>query len=272
MAFGRVKSVARRFIGRNRRSGPVKFLHGFASFVDSAYSNEGSSLALNGELRVIQSLRQMDFKVAFDVGANQGDWLMAALADWPSCQVHAFEVAQPTFEQLELRVRQSGKASRVTLNDFGLSDSTGVRQMYYFPEHPDLTCDLKRHENYEVVPFDARLVRGDDYCGERHLDAVDFLKIDVEGAEYRVLKGLCSRLHESKIYCVQFEYGAFSTQTRVLLADYYALLSDGYWIGKIYPTYVDFRDYEWTMEDFRFANYCCVSKTRPELREVLAAG
>jgi hypothetical protein len=86
-----------------------------------------------------------------------------------------------------------------------------------------------------------------------------------------VLKGLSSRLREAKIHCLQFEYGAFSTQTRFLLADYYSLLSEQYWIGKIYPTYVEFREYEWTMEDFRFANYCCVSKARPDLRELLTA-
>ena len=72
------------------------------------------------------------------------------------------------------------------------------------------------------------------------------------------------------VQCLQFEYGAFSTQTRFLLGDYYALLSENYWIGKIYPAYVDFRPYDWTMEDFRFANYCGVSKLRPDLRNVLA--
>jgi hypothetical protein len=99
---------------------------------------------------------------------------------------------------------------------------------------------------------------------------VDFLKIDVEGAEFRVIKGFSERLDVQKIHCMQFEYGAFSTQTRFLLGDYYSLLSPSYWMGKIFPTYVDFRDYDYTMEDFRFSNYCCVSKLRPDLLELLA--
>ena len=144
--------------------------------------------------------------------------------------------------------------------------------MYYFPEHPDLTCDLRRHNSYEMVPFDATLRPGDKYCEEHHIAAVDFVKIDVEGAEYRVMKGLSDRLREGKIHCLQFEYGTFSTQTRFLLADYYALLSERYWIGKIYPKYIDFKEYEWTMEDFHFANFCCVSKARSDLRGLLVAG
>jgi FkbM family methyltransferase len=269
--IGRAKSVARGLIARQRRSAAVRLLHGVASFVEAAYSNEGANVALNGEEHLIQSLRPANFKVAFDVGANEGDWLLSALATWQQCHVDAFEVAPPTFERLENRVRESHHSSRATLNRFGLSDVEGSAQMFYFPDHPELTCDLPRHEFHHVLPFDAKLRTGDGYCEDRHIGVIDFVKIDVEGAEHRVLKGLSSRLREAKIHCLQFEYGAFSTQTRFLLADYYSLLSEQYWIGKIYPTYVEFREYEWTMEDFRFANYCCVSKARPDLRELLTA-
>jgi len=271
--IGRAKIFARQWIGRNRRSAPAKLLHEVASFVESAYWNEGSSLTVNGEGDLLRKLRNSDFKVAFDVGANEGDWVREALAFWPQCHIHAFEVAPPTFQLLTDQVGRSKDNGRVTLNNLGLSDSdsAGVKEMYYFPQHPDLTCDLPRHEGYEVVPFEANLCTGDHYIQTHQIDTVDFLKIDVEGAEHRVLKGLADSLAHDKIQCLQFEYGAFATQTRVLLADYYALLSQRYWIGKIYPTYVDFRDYDWLMEDFRFANYCGVSKSRPDLRKILAS-
>ena len=111
----------------------------------------------------------------------------------------------------------------------------------------------------------------DAYCKADRIETVDFVKIDVEGAEHRVLGGFGEYLRAQAVHCIQFEYGAFSTQTRFLLADYYGLLGDGYWIGKIFPTYVDFRPYDWSMDDFRFSNYCCVSKQRPDLRTLLAA-
>src|SRR5437667_5112242 len=115
--------------------------------------------------------------------------------------------------------------------------------MIYFPDHPDLTCDLIRHDGYRKVSFQATLSTGDHYARERGIETIDFLKIDVEGAEHKVLKGLGETLSAQRIHCLQFEYGAFSTQTKVLLSDYYSLLSERYWLGKIYPTYVDFRDY-----------------------------
>lgn len=67
-----------------------------------------------------------------------------------------------------------------------------------------------------------------------------------------------------------FEYCPFAIQTKKLLTDFYSLLADKYWIEKIYPNYVEFRDYQWQMEVFEFANYCAVSRSRPDLREMLS--
>jgi FkbM family methyltransferase len=249
----------------------VKALHRLTSFVEAAYSNHGSDLRSNGELNLIRRLSSAHFQQAMDVGANCGDWLMAALAAWPACRVHAFEVAPETFRQLSQRVHASGYAERAILNPVGVSDRSGSEPMYFFPEHPDLTCDLPRHEKYEARMFDARLLTLDEYCQTAGIQQVGFVKIDVEGAEHRVLRGFADFLTAQRVHCLQFEYGAFSTQTKYLLSDYYSLLSSKYWIGKILPTYVDFCDYEWTMDDFRFSNYCCVSKLRPDLRALLGA-
>src|SRR5207237_956252 len=148
---GRAYSLLRGLIGRNRRSAPVKALHRFASMVESAYFNEGSDFDVNGERRVIERLAPADLRVAFDVGANHGDWLLNALAAWPGCHIHAFEVAPPTFETMSSLVSQSNDGSRVTLNCLGLSDSDGAQEMFYFPEHPELTCDMSRHECHRMV-------------------------------------------------------------------------------------------------------------------------
>lgn len=269
--LGRIKTFARSAISAQRRSPAVKALHDLASFVESAYANEGSSFHVNGEKNLLRKLAPVDFRLAFDVGANFGDWSVEVLDIWPHCYVHAFEVAPPTFERLSAGLRSTNHTHRISLNCFGLSDEKTTRKMFYYPDHPEVTADSPRHESFVSVPFDAQLVTGDEYCQTHGITEIDFLKIDVEGAEYRVLKGFLERLAAQKVHCVQFEYGAFSIETKILLHDYYTLLSQYYWIGKIFPTYVEFRDYEWTMEEFRFSNYCCVSKLRSDLRGRLAS-
>jgi FkbM family methyltransferase len=268
--IGRLKHYTRIAIATHHRSPVVKILRGFASFVESAYANEGSNFYFSGEQTLIKKLRAARFLVVFDVGANFGDWSLAALAAWPHCQVHAFEVVPSICGRLSRIACDSKFMSRITVNCFGLADENGDRQMYYFPDHPEMSGPAARFDNFVTIPFQAQLSTGDRYCDDRGIDTVDFLKIDVEGSEPAVLQGFEKRLAMQKIHCLQFEYGRFAAENRFLLADFYKRLGYLYWIGKIYPNCVDFRDYHFNMEDFRFSNYCCVSKQRPDLREALA--
>jgi FkbM family methyltransferase len=261
------------WIASHRRSAAVRGLHDFTAFIESAWDNQiaPATFAENSESSVIRNLKPAGFGTALDVGANIGEWSEAALTAWPQCQVHAFEVVPETFAILSRAFAGKPELSRLRLNCLGLSDANDVQTMYYYPDDSSLTSDVRRHETLPAVPFDARLETGDAYCQRNGVSSIDFLKIDVEGAEHRVLRGFAGLLGAGSVQCIQFEYGAFATQTRFLLGDYYALLGDQYWIGKIYPGYVEFRDYDWTFENFQFANYCCVAKRRPDLRALLEA-
>jgi FkbM family methyltransferase len=268
--FENLKTRGRRLLARKRGTASVRALHRFATFIEGCYENDEWDMSVNGEAALLRRLSPARLATVFDVGAHVGDWSLEAIGCWRSAHVHAFEVATPTFERLKARVEGSGLIDRMSLNCVGLSNATVSRDVYYFPDHPNLTCDLPRHP-YPSTPLPSQMLRGDAYVREQQIDAIDFLKIDVEGSEYLVLDGLAETIGARKVHCIQFEYGAFSIQTRVLLADYYERLAAQYWIGKIYPAGVEFRDYDWTMESFRFSNFLCVSRRRPDLK-ALAAG
>jgi hypothetical protein len=100
------------------------------------------------------------------------------------------------------------------------------------------------------------VMRGDEFFAQEGIAEVDFLKLDVEGAEHLVLQGLGDRLREQRVRFVQFEYGRVNILTHFLLRDFYELFATyGYVVGKIYPDYVDFRDYDLSDEDFLGPNY-----------------
>jgi FkbM family methyltransferase len=260
--LARIKRAFHSSIARHGRSRIVRAAHKTAVFIDSAVRNEGSEFSVNGELFVIERLASARFRYAIDVGANVGEWVLAAAKHWPECHFEAFEIAPKTFQALQ---SAAANQNTISVHDLGLSDHVGSQIMYFFPDHPELTCDIPRHETYRSVSFEAVTTTLDVFAEQSGISNIDFLKIDVEGAEHRVLKGAERLLNDNKIGCIQFEYGAFSIQSRFLLKDYYSLLSPQFWIGKIFPTHVAFSNYDWRAEDFRFSNYLCVSRNRGDL-------
>ena len=112
---------------------------------------------------------------------------------------------------------------------------------------------------------------GDIFCAEKGIDNIDFLKIDVEGYEHKVLKGFEGILKRGGIKVIQFEYGYVNIDTHFLLKDFYDYLqSFGMKLGKIYPSYVDFREYEYKDEDFYGPNYLAVHQSCKSIIDLLS--
>jgi len=104
---------------------------------------------------------------------------------------------------------------------------------------------------------------------ENKIEKVDFVKLDLEGAEYDAILGFKDFLKERKIRAFQFEYGLINISTKKLLLDFYSLLNEhGYILGKIYPKVVEFREYSYMHEDFLGPNFIAVHK---DDRDLIAA-
>ena len=267
--LGIAKRQAFRLLSTNRDALPMRMAHKVATFVEAAYHNRGSDFFLNGERNVIERLAPAGCRTVFDVGANAGNWSKAALDLWPGCTVHAFEVAPRTADRFAAHLAPYIEEGRALLSRHGLSDCTGELEMFYYPDADELTSYSKRHPEHKSVAFTGQIDTLDHYCARENIDEIDFLKIDIEGHEFKVIRGGSDIMKSGKVACLQFEYGAFSTGSRFLVRDYYDLLPD-YWIGKVFPRHVAFGEYDWTFENFEFCNYVAVHRSRPELKEMLS--
>lgn len=123
---------------------------------------------------------------AIDIGANIG-WhtLGLARAVGPEGRVIAFEPRQPTRDYLASTVVQNGLIDRVKLFPCGLWDedaelALGWEHDTTNPGHSFITRDQSGYALQKV-----QLKRLDDVAS----GPVDFIKIDVEGAEPRVIAG-----------------------------------------------------------------------------------
>lgn len=128
--------------------------------------------------------------VVCDIGANRGAFtsLFSDLVGSDG-EVHAFEPGPTTFTMLEAATR--GR-SNCQLNQFALGAAIGEAILLQ-PGRDDGQASLQRHHegswnDAEIVhEHPCRVATLDDYT--RQFTRLDFIKIDVEGAELSVLRG-----------------------------------------------------------------------------------
>jgi FkbM family methyltransferase len=140
-------------------------------------------------VRLVRSALPAD-GVFVDIGANIGIHTLAAAAHLRQGggAVLAFEPHPHNFRTLLHNLHQNGH-SHVTAENMGLAEAADT-----------LTCHgAERGGNWSLASrgestFQVRLVRLDDYLDEHPLPRLDVMKIDVEGAEVRVLRGAARTL------------------------------------------------------------------------------
>lgn len=132
-------------------------------------------------------------KTIFDVGAGH----FSVFYEIEGIDVHYFEPHLESFEKLKTI---GVKNKKYYFNNFGLSNVAEKVSLYAdgalynrsggTSSTAIATCDVKT---------------GLEYCNEKNITHIDFLKIDVEGMETKVLLGFGDIL--KNIRYIQFEYG-----------------------------------------------------------------
>ena len=95
----------------------------------------------------------------------------------------------------------------------------------------------------------------DDYCSFKKIDEIDFVKLDIEGAEWDAIQGAARMLEEKRIKYIQIEYGAHYMLNNYKFKDLIKFVNGfGY---KVYS--IDVEGLEFTVdnfvEDYRFENF-----------------
>lgn len=149
--------------------------------------------------------------VCLDVGANIG-WYSTLFSKivGQNGAVHSFEPVPRTFAELEKNVRLNGAPPNVFLNNFGLGDAEKTLEIHLFDGMPSGHASLAARENQPAQSFAVQIKTLDSYLLEREIERVDFVKVDIEGAELMFLKG-ASKLFEQKTPPVIFMEMALET-------------------------------------------------------------
>ncbi len=124
-----------------------------------------------------------------DIGANIGQHSLF-MSNYSS-RVHAFEPFTPVREKLEHHI-DLNKLGNITVHPLGLGQETKT-EIFYAPEGSNQGVgsfieDSQRKGNTAIG--ELQLANGDSYFAEHGISNAKLIKIDVEGLEKEVIKGL----------------------------------------------------------------------------------
>lgn len=250
---------------------PRKILYSACQKYIYHYNGYSYDFNKNGEREIFNRLNLLQLECIFDVGANVGDWTKIALDTFPHATIHCFELSSSTFANLTKNI----KSSRVKLNNFGLSCQSGSVAYKDYGENSGVNTILTnaRYHDNKIQPSTlySTIEMGDKYCSENNIDSIDFMKIDVEGAEHLVLYGFSDMLRKKSIRIIQFEYGYAHGDAKFLMRDFFEFYNSlGYDVGRITKNGVEFK--EWTYKDNDFTsgpNYLAVLHDDVEIKSLL---
>ncbi len=120
---------------------------------------------------------------------------------YPDCKLISFEPYKVAYELLEDNIR-SNNLEQIQLIDKAVYNRIGSIEIYYDPNNPGALAISALKERMPGVSKKVESVLLSDYINEE----IDFLKIDVEGAEDLILEDLHSKNRLSLIDEMVIEY------------------------------------------------------------------
>lgn len=126
--------------------------------------------------------------VVFDIGANIGWYSIHLAKQVGNGHIHSFEPIPATFAQLGQNLALNGFRN-VSINNVALSETPQVLKFYFSPQYSAAASARNITGSAEMIEMECQAITLDQYVAENNVSKLDFIKCDVEGAEYFVYKG-----------------------------------------------------------------------------------
>jgi len=232
-------------------------------YADDYQGDNNWDMYLNGEYRLLKH-NLTSCRIAFDVGAYLGEWTKFALGVNPNLNIHCFEPSRSSFLELTAALPAS-----VICNNVALSSRRGTAKLYVWGKRSGNNSlyrrsGLKQSWGIGLAPYRqlVKLDTIDHYCAVHHINQVDFIKIDVEGHELEVLKGMRQLIKRGGAMMVQFEYGGTYIDSRTLLKDIFEFFhKTSYRLYKIFPNRIEqVPQYDVRHENLSYQNWVAIRR------------
>ena len=140
-------------------------------------------------------------RVVFDVGANVGQTLAILTRSAPDADIYAFEPVTAAYRKLLI---QAKGRSNVHCVNAALGASSGTVLISSFGTK---TSNRILNARSSAQSEQAIMMTGGDFCAERGIDRISYLKVDTEGHDLDVLIGFRNILDNGGVDLIEIEAG-----------------------------------------------------------------
>lgn len=129
-----------------------------------------------------------DGDTVFDIGANIGWYSNHISKNNPNSTIYSFEPIPETFKQLKDNT-EINAARNIRLNNLALSSRKEKLNFYYSPTVTGASSTQNITGNKEMIKLEIDADTIDNFMLSNSISKLDFVKCDVEGAEFFVYQG-----------------------------------------------------------------------------------
>ena len=219
----------------------------------------------SGEYFFLNNILKLNIKidnpVFFDVGANNGQYSKILRDVFPDAKIFSFEPNSNTFKALQNNIG----SMNINIYNLGLGEKEGKSVIYTYEYdsarshatlYKDVLIELRGQKN--VMELDSEIITLDSFCKKDKIIHIDFIKIDTEGNELKVLKGAEYMLKNAAIDFIQFEFNEMNVYSRTFLKDFYTILCDYEFYRLDTKRIIPLKKYKTINEVFKFQNIVAV--------------
>ena len=198
----------------------LSFVYKFLKNLRKLYKDIKTANFESFDLQEIERLIGTNNPIIMDIGSNDGEEILDFLKFYPRCKVYAIEADPKCFKRLQNRFKNDSRVKCFNLAiadingtiNFNCSSGFATKEQRRTNTQHDYSgsiltpkLHLKIHPN---VKFEKEIkvncMTLDSFIVSNNLLAPDFLWIDVQGAEYNVLKGGIETLKNTKAIYTEY--------------------------------------------------------------------